>query len=425
MSRKIDRELIKRIKTVSLDYKILDSINDNFGEAFYLLDSSKFARNFDEFLSLFSKIYPNTNVGYSYKTNYTPKLCKIVNDKGGYAEVVSEMEYDLAIKLGIDPKMIIINGPYKPKKALEKFLLGGSVVNLDSHAEVESLKTIALSHSHKKFSVGLRCNFDINDSSISRFGFDVESEIFLSTFFEVSNISNVTIDGIHCHFPNRDLESYLHRVENILYLAKKLFPKPPKYIDIGGGFFGKMADSLKAQFSQPTVEYKSYADLIATKFEEAYCDYPNDEKPLLLLEPGSAIVADTMCFVAKVISLKEVRGRTIATSSGSKFNIGLLTSNINMPMKVYNRSENKNKHREVDVVSYTCIEGDCLYKGYSGNIGMGDYLVFSNVGSYSIVFKPQFIMPNVPIIEYNESLDSYEVVRRQETMEDIFSTFVF
>ena len=55
---------------------------------------------------------------------------------------------------------------------------------------------------------------------------------------------------------------------------------------------------------------------------------------------------------------------------------------------------------------------------------MGDYLVFSNVGSYSIVFKPQFIMPNVPIIEYRETIGTYEIIKRQETMNDVFSTFV-
>jgi diaminopimelate decarboxylase len=409
---------------VSLNYEILDNMSGCLGDAFYLLDSKKFSQNFDEFLSVFSVIYPKTNIGYSYKTNYTPKLCKLVNDKGGYAEVVSEMEYDLAIKIGIDPKMIIVNGPYKTEQALEKFLLGGSIVNLDSYTEVESLKVIAQSYSDKQFSVGLRCNFEINDASISRFGFDVESDDFGSMFVEISDINNVTIDGIHCHFPNRDLQSYAHRADKILELAKTLFSAPPKYIDVGGGFFGKMDDSLKEQFSVPIVKYEAYANLIATKFKEAYQDYSNNEKPMLLLEPGSAIVADTMYFVTKVIDVKKVRGKNIATSSGSKFNMGLLTSIINMPMSVYSDNRDRLQYEEIDVVGFTCIESDCLYKGYSGKIGVGDYLVFSNVGSYSIVFKPQFIMPNVPVIEYSETMGDYEIIKRQETMEDVFSTFV-
>ncbi len=409
---------------MSLNYEILDNMCEYFGDAFYLLDSSKFNRNFDEFLFAFKSIYPKTNIGYSYKTNYTPKLCKIVNKNGGYAEVVSEMEYDLAIKIGVNPKMIIVNGPYKNKKTLEKFLLGESVVNLDSYIEVQLLKEIAKHHSSKLFKIGLRCNFEINDTSISRFGFDVEDNDFHSMFAEISGIDNITIDGIHCHFPNRDLQSYDYRVDKILALAQALFHFPPKYIDIGGGFFGKMDDTLKAQFSTKAVEYDEYANLIATKFKDHYQDYGDNDKPILLLEPGSAIVADTMYFVSKVIDIKTIRGRYIATSSGSKFNMGLLTSTVNMPMDVYSKNVAREQHREIDIVGFTCIESDCLYKAYSGKIGAGDYLVFSNVGSYSIVFKPPFIMPNVPVIEYNDKNTNYEIVKRQETVDDVFSTFV-
>jgi diaminopimelate decarboxylase len=409
---------------MSLNNKVLENMSESFGDAFYLLDSSKFSNNFEEFLSEFTTIYPKTNIGYSYKTNYTPKLCKLVNEKGGYAEVVSEMEYDLAIKIGVNPKMIIVNGPYKTKKALEKFVLGESIVNLDSYVEVEFLKEIAQRHSSRQLKVGFRCNFEINDESISRFGFDIENDNFTRMFSQISNIDNITIDGIHCHFPNRDLQSYDYRTDKILELAKKLFTAPPKYIDIGGGFFGKMEESLKAQFGTPTVEYGEYANLIATKFKAAYQDYSDDEKPALLLEPGSAIVADTMYFVAKVIDVRKVRDRNIATSSGSKFNMGLLTSVINMPMDVYSSNSVQPQYEEIDIVGFTCIESDCLYKGYSGRLGMDDYLVFSNVGSYSIVFKPQFIMPNVPVIEYSETIGDYEIIKRQETMEDVFSTFI-
>lgn len=409
---------------MSLNYKILDHMSTQFGDAFYLLDSKKFEKNFDDFLLAFTSIYPKSNIGYSYKTNYTPKLCKLIDAKGGYAEVVSEMEYDLAINLKVNPKMIIVNGPYKTKQALEKFLLGGSIVNLDSYAEVELLKVIARNHLDKIFSIGLRCNFEINNTSISRFGFDVESHNFRTMFAEISKIDNVIIDGIHCHFPDRDLESYSHRVDKILELAQRLFANPPKYIDIGGGFYGRMKESLSAQFNTPTVDYGTYAKLIATKFSQIYQNFSFENKPTLLLEPGSAIVADTMYFVTKVIDIKEVRGRTIATSSGSKFNIGLLTSTINMPMDIYSKSKTKLFYKEIDIVGFTCIESDCLYKGYSGKVSVGDYLVFSNVGSYSIVFKPQFIMPNVPVIEYCEKISKYELVKRQETIDDVFSTFI-
>ena len=84
-----------------------------YGDAFYLLDSAQFRKNYTELKSAFSEIYPDFNIAYSYKTNYTPKLCKIVNELGGYAEVVSDMEMEIALRIGVNPEKIIWNGPFK------------------------------------------------------------------------------------------------------------------------------------------------------------------------------------------------------------------------------------------------------------------------------------------------------------------------
>nr|MZG79422.1 decarboxylase [Photobacterium lucens] len=61
--------------------------------------------------------------------------------------------------------------------------------------------------------------------------------------------------------------------------------------------------------------------------------------------------------------------------------------------------------------------------GYTGRLFQGDFLIFNNVGSYSIVFKPPFILPNVPIIELTGN--SVELIKRQETVDDIFETFIW
>ena len=52
-------------------------------------------------------------------------------------------------------------------------------------------------------------------------------------------------------------------------------------------------------------------------------------------------------------------------------------------------------------------------------------LVFDDVGSYSVVMKPPFILPNVAIIELLPDQDGFEVIKRGETFDDVFSTYVF
>lgn len=416
-------------ETGTIDWDILEELSNIYGDSFYLLDSQRFERNYDEFLKAFRDIYPKTFIAYSYKTNYTPKLCALIDRKGGYAEVVSEMEFDLAAKLGVPIQKIIFNGPYKSKKAIKKCLLGGGIVNLDSFYEIDIVEKIARDNPEINMSIGIRCNFDVGSSMPSRFGFDIDGKDFYRTFGRLKNIDNVVIKGLHCHFPNRDLESFIVRVDKMLRLSEKLFSLPPEFIDIGGGFCGKMSEFLKKQFKYRVPNYQEYAEAIGTKFREFYKHLDDSEKPKLLLEPGTALVADTMKFVVKVIDIKAIRNKIIATVSGSKYNvIPTSADGINLPITVYQKPENDRHYEEydsIDIAGYTCMENDYLYRGYKGSLKRGDYIVFDNVGSYSIVLKPPFILPNCPIIEYNPKKKSYEIIKRKEENEDIFRTFNF
>ena len=75
------------------------------------------------------------------------------------------------------------------------------------------------------------------------------------------------------------------------------------------------------------------------------------------------------------------------------------------------------------MAGYTCIESDYLYKGYKGRLGIGDYVVFENVGSYSVVMKPPFILPDIPILEViNE--DCIKVWKKAQESENVFELFV-
>jgi hypothetical protein len=51
-----------------------------------------------------------------------------------------------------------------------------------------------------------------------------------------------------------------------------------------------------------------------------------------------------------------------------------------------------------DIVGSSCMESDCLYRGYQGELKPGDYVVFDNVGAYTNVLRPPFINPAPPIL---------------------------
>ncbi|MCF0178690.1 MAG: pyridoxal-dependent decarboxylase [Bacteroidales bacterium] len=401
-----------------IDKYMIEKLRVEYGDAFYLLDSEQFQNNFKELKRAFSKIYPNFNIAYSYKTNYTPKFCRLINEMGGYAEVVSEMELEIARRVGCRAARIIWNGPIKNEKIAEEFMCEGGTINIDNIEELEFIKQVAARHEDKMLTVGIRCNYEVGDGVVSRFGFDTESEDFVQAVRFATTTKNVKLINFQAHFAKRQIEYWPTRAKGMVALIDRLGIIPER-IDIGGGLFGKMADSLKAQFTNEIPDYDAYAQAAATIFADYFKE--KYKKPELVIEPGSAIVGDCMKFVGTVKNIKNVRGKYIATVLGSQKNISM--SGVNPPIDIIAMGGVQKDYENLDFVGFTCIEGDVLYHNYNGMLAHEDAIVISNCGSYSLVMKPPFILPNFPVLDICEAKP--QVIKRGETFDDLFQTYNF
>ncbi len=407
-------------KLLSAD--LLKDLSNKYGSAFYLLESEDFENNCRELLDTFGKYYPKVNMAYSYKTNYTPKLVQIVDKMGGYAEVVSDMEFQIALRSGVSPERIIWNGPVKNSEKVRELLLAGGTVNIDSKYEIDTIRTIAEENPDITLNVGVRCNYDVGDGVISRFGVDIDSDEFDRILEFISSTPNVYLINLQAHFAKRASEYWTKRAEGMLAAYEKTVSKhglKPERLDLGGGIYGKMPESLRDQLGIGDITFDDYATKAAKAFRDHFGDAP--DAPWLFIEPGSAVAGDSMRFVCRVETIKTVRGKTIVTVNGSQKNISM--SGINPPMEVIPGGGDRCAVENADIVGYTCIEGDILQKDYTGDIGVGDYIVISNCGSYSLVMKPPFILPNFPVLDING--DEVSVIKSAETFDDLFRTFAF
>ena len=180
-----------------------------------------------------------------------------------------------------------------------------------------------------------------------------------------------------------------------------------------------MPDSLREQLKIHKITYDDYASRAAKLFAEHFEGYP--DAPYLFIEPGSAVAGDCMRFVSRIETIKNVRGKTIATVIGSQKNISM--SGINPPMELVAGGKEQSEYKDLDIVGFTCIEGDVLQKNFNGKLAVGDYIVIGNCGSYSLVMKPPFILPNFAVLDING--ETVEVIKRAETFDDLFHTFIF
>ena len=393
-----------------------------FGNPVCLFDAERFQENFTLLSRNVSRYYRPYRIAYSFKTNYTPWICALVRELGGLAEVVSGMEYDLARRLGFAPEDIIFNGPCKGEDGI-RAMRDGALILIDNPEEAERILDAAEESEKRPLRVGFRIHADIGSGKPSRFGLDADEETLCALRDRLLD-AGLRLEGIQCHISgSRSLEGWRRRSEVMLSLANVLFPEvPPRFIDLGSGMFGRLPEELRGSFGTEIPDFASYGEVVGSLFAEAFAQLPEESRPLLITEPGTTLVADTMSFACRVTSIKELDGKTLAVLNASIHNLGVLSEKRNLPLLVLDaRTARKN----VDFTGYTCLEYDKLYRDYTGPLNVGSTVVFDNIGSYSNGLKPPFIRPDVPMVSYDRRSDSLRLIRRRETLEDIFATYIF
>lgn len=403
---------------IDLNYDEIKRIIEGYGESVYIFNQNEFEDNYKVLEHTFRSIYPNYHICYSYKTNYTPAVCKCVKELGGYAEVVSDMEYELALKIGYQPNKIVFNGPIKGQY-LKSHLLSGGINNIDRIEEAEYICQLAKEYPQLQIKTGVRINFDVDAGYTSRFGIDINKIEEILTLLKENNIC---LNGIHCHMSRaRGIDAWKLRAKTMLNLVDRYHLNDLEYISLGSGMYGKMDSELQKQFPADAPTYKEYAEEVIRQFADYYQNIEN--KPILFTEPGTTIVSKYVDFLGKVIGIKEVRGNTFVLLNCSFHNLGETCQMKNLPIRVYKSGEKAKHIEEANFVGYTCLEQDVLYRSFTGEIAIGDYILFGNVGGYSVVDKPPFIMPNCSMVSIKDGI--VRLIKQKENFSDIFSTFIF
>ena len=390
---------------------------------FYIFDEDKFINNYLKLEDTFKAVYSNYHISYSFKTNYTPFICQLVKSLGGYAEVVSDMEYTLAKKLGYANSHIVYNGPSKGDEVYEH-LENGGILNIDSLDEAKRVVAYCKAHKDKFYTCGIRININLGANFISRFGLEDGSSDLEETIALIKANENLKLVGLHCHISRcRGVEAWAKRAEIMLNMADKYVDGVPEYISLGSGMFADMDAYLKEQFGGSVVPtYNDYCKAAILPFAEHYMNV--DKKPILFTEPGTTLVARYMSFVSKVLSVKQIRGRWIANMDGDYHNLGEICTMKKLPTHIIAGGKVQKFFDKIDIMGFTCLEQDVMIPEWKGNLAEGDVMVFDNCGGYSIVLKPQFIKPQSAIYAKRKNGD-VQMIMRAETFDDVFSKFSF
>lgn len=387
-------------------------MNEKLSTPYFLFDEEILQKYFDMLTSSLEQNWSNYQIGYSFKTNSLPWLVQFYKKQGVYAEVVSKDEYGLAKYLGFADKEIIYNGPYKDEASFTAVMLAGGIVNVDSKCELMWLANISRQYPQRKFSVGIRVNFDLEKmcpgettmgETSGRFGFSYENGTFAKALEEMRKLPNVQVGGLHLHSSSksRSVAIFTSIAAKAVALARE-FSLELDYVDLGGGYCGGL---------EGRPEFPDYFPAIAKELAKAFAV----TKTKLIVEPGISLISKATSFVTEVIDVRDIRDTRYLITDGSRFNIDatMIKSSYLYHVAQVDAGQRKLLDRQ-EITGYTCMECDRLFTMENlPELQVGDRIIYENVGGYTLSLNPLFIQyfPDV----YVKNKESFTQVRKKWT----------
>ena len=338
-----------------------------------------------------TKNWGNFIMGYSVKTNSLPWLLKYLKEHGFFAEVVSDMEYDIAKRLGYTDDRIIYNSPIKDRMVWEQVLLGGGYVNFDSTYELQWIGEMSKSYPEREFKIGLRVNCDIGslcpkeqlvEEEGGRFGYCYENGKLKEAIDAVQSFPNVKVAGLHLHSStqSRTVKVYGALAKMAVKIAKE-YALSLEFVDMGGGYFGGRDDKPN---------YLNYFEEIGKELKE----YFNPQETKIIAEPGVSLISRGMSFETTVLDIKDIRNHKFIVTDGSRVNLNpLVTRHVYPHHMVYSTETSDRKIEKSQwVCGATCMEYDRLFEIVDDvALQPGDRIVYDTAGGYTMCLNPLFI----------------------------------
>lgn len=357
------------------------------------------------------RFWLNSILSYSFKTNALPWLISFMRERGVWAEVVSDHEYELALALGYPPEHIVYNGPIKGRDRLRSALAAGSIVNLDSKRELEWAAELGREFPDQDIAAGLRVNWDLESrvpgesttgTAGSRFGFNVENGEFDAAIAQLRG-GGVRVGGLHMHRNSLTQSVAVYRASATL--AAELIQQRGlelDWVDIGGGFFGNLTGS-------PT--FDDYVGAI----RECLASAVDPERTKLIVEPGGSLTAVPIEFHASVLDVKRVGEHTVLVTDTSRTDLDPLFRR-KRPFGVELGTDATTTVPTQIVSGFTCMEDDRLLTLEDAPaLRVGDRIVFRNVGAYTMSYQSTFIeLP--PAVFVRDANGRYTQVRNRSTV---------
>ena len=423
-------------------------LDNVYGTPLHVVNEARLKKTAENFLEIMRSGYPGkVSVHYAFKCNPVPGIIKIIKNAGINAEVMSEYELMLALKLGYAGNEIVVNGPYKTDRFLKACLENNiRFINVDSLFELEKINSLCINF-NRNAEVLFRINPDFVPSGMNRgsaaasrtgspFGLDLKGGEVNHALTLIKEMKRIRFRGFHLHIGTgiQNTDNYrkaLSGLKNILNDAEKAGFNVD-VLDIGGGL--GVPDSremttmelLKYQafdllpYNKSANKDISFSNFAGSVIAGVLSLFHNKKLPLLIFEPGRCITGPNQLLLLKIHQVKERKGlkKWLVADAG----IGTLT----MPT-YYEHHEvvlcndiRRKISEKVTITGPGCFSADVVYRNIPmPEIAPGEIIAILDSGAYFTSWESSFGFPRPAIISALNG--QHRLLRKRESFDQMMS----
>ena len=423
-------------------------LSELYGTPLHIVNEARLKKTAESFLEAVKSRFPGKiSVHFAFKCNPVPGIIKILRNAGLKAEVMSEPELLLAMKLGYTGNEIVVNGPYKTEKLIYACLENNiRFINIDSLFELEQVNHLCEILNKNAF-ILLRINPDFVPAGMNKgsatsgrngspFGLDLKGGEVVRAIDMIKEMKRIHLRGFHIHIGSgiqntNDFRRALSKLKGIVIYAEKSGFNI-EVLDVGGGL--GVPDSREMttmelllyqafnylpfdSFHNNNISFARFADSVTSGVLDLF-NYR--QLPELIFEPGRCITSPNQLLILKIHQVKDRGGlkKWLIGDAG----IGTLT----MPT-FYEHHEiilcndvNRRLSGKVTISGPGCFSADVVYRNKPmPQISAGEIIAIMDSGAYFTSWESSFGFLKPAIISVIDG--NHRIIREREKFENMIS----
>ncbi|OXA63623.1 ornithine decarboxylase [Folsomia candida] len=367
-------------------------------EAFFICDLGEIIKKHEEWISQLPRVQPH----YAVKCNDSRLVLQTLAGLGTGFDCASKAEMRKVLDLGVNPSRIIFANPTKQNSHVRAAAENNVVrMTFDNEGELHKIKAL---HPRAQLVIRIRCDAEKAQCQLGmKFGVLVEEAPDL---LEAAHALGLDVIGVSFHVGSgcMDPPVFDRAIKSCKWLfgVGKEIGFEMNFLDIGGGFPGNTGTSIK--------------EIASVVNGSLAAHFPEECGVEIIAEPGRFYVASAFTLTTLVHSIREIKGNETGDNKymyyindgvyGS-FNCVIYDHAVVHPELLKNYEDDK-KTYESSIWGPTCdgLDNVCP-REMMPKLDMGDWLLFRNMGAYTLVAGGTFNGFPTPKIYFVASYESW------------------